>query len=74
MALHGEGHVVGHTPANNNEGWPFALFICAFAVACWITAWTIKTNTYHDPTDPMAPDRGRAPAAHAAPAAPAAEH
>lgn len=52
MAMHASPHVAGHTPANNNKGWGFALFICALAVACWVGAWAIKNNTYLHPMDP----------------------
>lgn len=73
MPTHATRHVAGHTPANNNEGWGFALFIVALAVACWVMAWTVKSNTYLHPRDTSW--RAIEPQTHeAAPAGVAGEH
>lgn len=59
MATHGEGHVVGYTPANTNQGWGAALFICALTAAMAIGAFVIHKQTYRDPTDPRSPSLHR---------------
>lgn len=38
---------------NFNQGWPFAIFITALAVALFVLAGVIKHKTYHDPMDPL---------------------
>jgi hypothetical protein len=44
---------------NFSQGWVFAGFITALAVAAYITAGVIKSRTYHPPTDPLAPTSGQ---------------
>ena len=51
MAMHADGHVVGHTPFRKG-GWGFALVISALAVGCWVMAWMVHQRTYLHPTDP----------------------
>lgn len=40
---------------NFNRGWGVAALITLLAVAGFVTAFTIKSNTYRSPTDPTAP-------------------
>jgi len=40
---------------NFNQGWGIAVLVTLMAVAGFVTAYTIKSNTYHHPTDPTAP-------------------
>jgi len=56
MATHGERHVVGYKPADTNQGWGAALFICALTTALAISAFVIHKQTYKDPTDPRTPN------------------
>lgn len=73
MASHGgEGHVVGYTPAKNNQGWGIALLVCLLTASLWTTAWLIHRTTFEDPTDPMSPGSEAPAAMHGE--APAAAH
>lgn len=38
----------------NREGWGFASVVCLLTAALAITAYTIHSNTYRHPRDPMA--------------------
>lgn len=40
---------------NFNQGWGVASLITLLAVAAFVTAYVIKSNTYHSPNDPTAP-------------------
>ena len=40
---------------NFSQGWPFAIFITALAVAAWLTAGYIHKRTFHDPNDALGP-------------------
>lgn len=48
---------------NFDQGWPFAIFITALAVAAFVLAGVIKKNTFQNPNDPIV--RGSTPAASA---------
>ena len=47
-----------------NQGWPFAIFITALAVACFVGAFMINRATYHDPREPLSPSKARAESTH----------
>lgn len=72
MASHGEGHVVGYTPAKTNEGWGAAIFICVLTASLALMAYVIHVKTYEDFTDPRSRNMARPAAVHEAPAAGAA--
>ena len=59
MASHGEGHVVGYTPADTNQGWGVAAFICLLTAALVVMAFVVHARTYHEPSDPRSPSMAR---------------
>ena len=54
----------------NKQGWGFATAVCALAAGLLFMAYTIHSNTYRHPRDPMATQvfSERDSARHAAPA------
>ncbi len=50
----------------NTQGWGFALVVCLLTAGLFGMAWTIHSNTYRHPRDPMATqvysERDQAPA------------
>lgn len=38
-----------------NQGWPFAAFITALAIAAFVLAGVINRRTFHAPTDSLGP-------------------
>jgi hypothetical protein len=67
-------HIDRYIPADTNAGWPFAMAVVAFAIACIVTVTIIHRNTYKHPTDVTWHGKGSgdepslSPVAHAGPA------
>lgn len=38
---------------HKNEGWGFALLICALTAFAWFSAYTYHKKSYRNPRDPM---------------------
>ncbi len=49
-----DGAYMSKTYNPNREGWGFASVVCIITAAMAFTAYTIHTNTYRHPRDPMA--------------------